>query len=295
MPDYVNSSETRVLLDGNRLEGVQSYSLDIPYSAQKIISNGDKAAVSFPIGTDPAQFQFSWDVSNKSWQQDVLFSGGALNNNKKTVVISDLDGSKNISGYLSSYSFSAAVGQKATCDATLVCDSVSYATGNPTTNQNHTNDSYEVGIASNVFITATDIYSGFNLQDFSFSYSVNRVPVAQVGERFPRIRAVKGAEGQLQFSSLRSDYFALQNTGNFAAPQNFTGVIKDSGGHVFYRAEISGAVLEGVKESCDLDGNETLSFSFSFSPSSLSVERDDFLLSQSGSFILQQNGSRIIL
>ncbi len=282
-------------MDNNRLEGIQSYSLDVPYSAQKIVSNGNKAVGSFPIGTDPAQFQLSWNVSNKPWQQDFLFSGGSVNNNRKSLVVSDLDGTKSISGYLSSYSFSAAVGQIARADASFTCDSVFYETGSPTTMQNHTDDDYEVGIPSLIFISGSSIYSGFNLQDFSFSYDVNRVPISQVGERFPRVRAAKDSAGQIQFSALRSDYFALNNTGNFSAPQDFSCIIKDKDGHVFYRAEISGAILEDVKESCEIDGNESLSFSFFFSPSSLSVERDNFLLQQNGDFVLQQNGSRIIL
>ncbi len=295
MSDYVNSSEIRVHMDNNRLEGIQSYSLDIPYSAGKLISNGDKAPISFPVGTEPAQFQLNWDVSNKAWQQDVLFSGGSLNNNRKTLRISDLDGSKNISGYLSSYSFSAAVGQIAKGDASFICDSIHYETGNSTTLQNHTDDNYEVGIPSMIFISGSDIYNTFNLQDFSFSYNIDRAAISQVGERFPRIRAVKGAEGQLQFSSLRSDYFALNNTGNFSAPQVFSCEVKDNGGHTFYRAQISGAILEGVKEACDLDGNESLSFSFFFSPSNLTVDRDNFLLLEDGDYLLLEDGSRIIL
>ena len=282
-------------MDNNRLEGIQSYSLDIPYSAGKLISNGGKAPTSFPIGTEPAQFQLTWDVSNKAWEQDVLFSGGSLNNNRKTISVSDLDGTKSISGYLSSYSFSAAVGQVAKGNASFVCDSVYYETGNPTILQEHTDDDYDVGIPSLIFVTGSSIYNAFNLQDFSLSYDVNRVPISQVGERFPRIRAVKDAAGQMQFSALRSNYFALNNTGNFGTPQTFSCEVKDNGGHTFYRAQISGAILENVSESCDLDGNESLSFSFFFSPLNLSVTRDSFILREDGDYLLAEDGFRILL
>lgn len=275
--DRVHSSETQLFYTGVRIPAIQSIEFSTDKSStdlrplgelsykERILNANQTTNLSYSILVTTGASGF--DPFYTFQQQDEGFlSTGSYGFN-----IKDFAGENTITGaYLSSYSLEGSVGDFVRGSVSYEADSISYNTANSIDFSDMSNDNFSVFVPKDIEITCVGINSGaartngFNIQNFSVGVDLNRKLVTRVGSRTPNFRYPElPIDGSLNINFLKNAVTGIDLSPLVVDTGVISIFLKDDDG-IQQTYTMNQCSLKSVSESIDLDGNNTINFSYIF-------------------------------
>lgn len=266
--DRVSYGDTRVYINDVLLKGISSCEINTTREVEnlrsinhhettdRIIKSDQKpeATLSWILGEDSSDPFFSFQTSG-------ILSVESFNIKKKDIV-----GVEEVkSGFLTSYSVNAAVGDLITAEAKYEGIDFSFTEAGKLTLGVQTSDSYKSFLPSKIQLSATfqegDIFT-FPIQSFQINVPVPRQSLKRLGEQSPKYRLpTLPTEATVSFSAIKNDITGL----------DFSRIVLEKGNFEFLLATcddvnksytLSGCSLLGISESIDLEGNAAIDFNY---------------------------------
>ena len=268
------------------MSGVQAFS----YSSSKLTENMNSLGhiarpvnIILPEQTSESSMEFTLPLGSNGGSSDPFFdsqSSGVLSTERFTVSSKDLVGETTISGcYLTQYSISCSIGEPARGSVSYEGEVPILDAGSFLLESQQTDDDYTLFKPSNIFITpdfADGIgTSGHCVQNFSLSFSIDRLPVTRLTQNVPYTRyPTLPIFGELTMSVIKNQLVGVDVSSIVAPTGAFAIDLCDTDNDPVIRYIVSGCMLEDVSSNSSLDENETLDFSYRFPLSNLTFSRE---------------------
>jgi len=301
--ERVSYGDTRVYINDVLLKGVSSCDINTTRDVEnlraithyettdRILKSDQKpeATISWILGEDSSDPFFDFQNSG-------ILSVESFNIKKKDIV-----GVEEVkSGFLTSYSVNAAVGDLITAEVQYEGVDFSFTPSGKLTLGDQVSHSYKSFLPSKIELSATfqegNIFN-FPIQSFQISVPVPRAPLKRLGEFSPKYKVpTLPTEATVSFSAIKNDITGI----------DFSKIVLEKGDFEFFLATcddvsksygLNGCSLLGISESINLDGNATIDFNYAASLTNQSF----FLTSQeqgiysSDDFLLESNDSYSLL
>ena len=266
--DRVSYADTRVYINDVLLTGVSSCDIETTREVENLRSiNRYETTDRVTKSSQVPQATISWILGVGSsdpffnFQNSGIVSVESFNIKKKDIV-----GVEEIkSGYLTSYSVSASVGNLVTAEAKYDGNAYSFTETGKLTLGVQTSDSYRGFLPSKISLSASfsegNIFA-FPIQSFQISVPISRAPFKKLGDSTPSYRIpTLPAEASVSFSAIKNDITGIDfskivlEKGNFS----FSLLACNNSGKTYTLKDCS---LIGVSESIDLDGNASIDFNY---------------------------------
>ena len=272
----VNSADTQIFINNNRLAGVQSFSLSNNKEVLDLQPLG-KFDISDKIQTPNQKVDFTLDfllVNDKSYiRSDPFFcfqTSGIISVENFNFKVRDLVGENSISGaYLTSYSIKGAVGDFVRGAVAYEANSVAFSETPQLTYSCQTSD-----VLSTFNPNKIKIYSNFNeginsdsfnIQSFDLNIPIQRKPISRLGISTPLYRYPNlPTNGDLNFSIIKNQITGADLSKLVLDKGNITIDLNDEYNETLVSYSISGCSLLSISEKNDLDNNATLDFAYNF-------------------------------
>ena len=268
------------------MSGVQAFS----YSSSKLTENMNSLGhiarpvnIILPEQTSESSMEFTLPLGSNGGSSDPFFdsqSSGVLSTERFTVSSKDLVGETTISGcYLTQYSISCSIGEPARGSVSYEGEVPILDAGSFLLESQQTDDDYTLFKPSNIFITpdfADGIgTSGHCVQNFSLSFSIDRLPVTRLTQNVPYTRyPTLPIFGELTMSVIKNQLVGVDVSSIVVPTGAFAIDLCDTDNDPVIRYIVSGCMLEDVSSNSSLDENETLDFSYRFPLSNLTFSRE---------------------
>jgi hypothetical protein len=276
--DRVHSSETQLFYTGVRVPAVQS----IDFSTEKISTALQKLGrfnYSDRIlnSNQTTSFSYSILITTGSSALDPFYTfqeqeSGFLSTKSYGFNIKDFAGENTVTGaYLTSYSLDGSVGEVVKGTSSYEADQVSFNSSNSISFSDLSADNFNVFIPRNISISSSSIAtegvstSSLNIQSFGVSVGVTREPKNRLGSRTPEFRyPTMPVDGSLNISFLKNSVTGLDLSPLVMDTGTISIDLKDDDGLTRMSYPMKQCSLKSVSESIDLDGNNTINFSYVF-------------------------------
>ena len=293
--DRVSYGDTRVYINDSLLKGVSSCSIETTREVENLRSitryeTPDRILKSNQI----PQATISWTLGEESsdpffdFQNSGVLSVESFNIKKKDIVgVNEV-----ISGFLTSYSVNAAVGDLVTAEAQYEGTDYSFTESGKLTLGDQTSNSYKSFLPAKIDLSATfpegSIFS-CPVQSFQINVPIPRTPLKRLGEMAPKYRIpTLPSEATVSFSAIKNNITGLDFSKIVLEKGNFSFDLKSCNdvGKIY---SLNGCSLIGVSESIDLEGNATIDFSYV-----ASITNQSFSLSDDGGGLADSSGTTLI-
>jgi len=281
--ERVSYGDSRVYINNVLLKGVSSCEFNTTREVENLRSINHYETTDRLLKSDQKpEASISWILGEESsdpffdFQNSGILSVESFNIKKKDVVgVEEV-----ISGFLTSYSVNAAVGDLITADVQYEGVDFSFTESGKLTLGEQTNHSYKSFLPSKIQLSATfqegDIFS-FPVQSFQINVPIPRSSLKRLGEMKPKYRTpTLPTEATVSFSTIKNDITGL----------DFSKILLEKGDFEFELGScqdvtkaysVRGCSLLGISESIDLEGNATIDFNYVSS-----VTNDSFFLNSEG-------------
>ena len=266
--ERVSYGDTRVYINDTLLKGISSCSIETTREVENLRSSTHYETTDRIIKSNQVpQATISWILGEESsdpffdFQNSGVLSVESFNIKKKDIVGTN----ELISGFLTSYSVNAAVGDLVTAEAQYEGLDYAFSESGALTLGDQTEHSYKSFLPSKIDLSATfpegNIFS-FPVQSFQISVPVPRAPLKRLGEQSAKYRIpTLPTEATVSFSAIKNDITGLDFSQIVLEKGDFSFDIKSCQdvGKIY---TVSGCSLIGISESINLDGNATLDFNY---------------------------------
>lgn len=273
----ITYADSKVYVDGIPLKGVSSCEINTTREVENIRSLLHYETTDRFLKSDQKpEVTISWILGDEStdpffdFQTEGLLSTESFDIKKKDIIVIDYEtatvGIQEMkSGFLTSYSVNASVGEPITAEAKYEGISYSTKTEFESLELFQTNHSYGTFLPSRIELSASfpegDIFK-FKIQSFQISVPIQRQSLKGLGEMSPNYRIpTLPAEATVSFSAIKTDITGI----------DFSKILLEKGNFLFNLKScsvsdkqygLSGCSLLGISESLDLEGNETIDFNY---------------------------------
>lgn len=266
--DRVTYADTRVYVNDILLTGVSECSIETTRDFEDLRSAKRYDVTDRILKSNQVpKATISWILGEKSTDPFFNFQkSGILSVENFNIKKRDIVGTNEIkSGFLTSYSVEASVGNTITAQAQYEGTDYSFNSTNKLTAGVQTSDSYNAFIPSKINMSATfqegNIFS-FPVQSFQLSISVPRTPLKRLGEMIPKYRIpTLPVEASVDFSVIKTDITGV----------NFSKILLEKGNFSFLMSScnntqktyiLKDCSLVGISESVSEDGSATIDFNY---------------------------------
>ena len=278
--DRVTYADSRIYINDVLLTGISECSIETSRDFEDLRSIKRYEVTDRILKSDQTpKATISWIIGEKStdpffnFQKSGIISVENFNIKKKDIVgVNEIK-----SGFLTSYSVDASVGNPITAQAEYEGTDYSFTSNEKLTIGSETSDYYNVFLPSKINISANfqegKIFS-LPVQSFKISVSVPRTALKRVGEMKPKYRIpTLPAEASIDFSVIKSDVTGI----------DFSKILLEEGDFTFSMSScnniqktylLKNCSLTNVSESLDLDGSATIDFNYTSS-----ITKNSFSLS----------------
>lgn len=269
--DRVNSADSRVYVNNDRLIGVTNFSINYDRGVEELRALGSSHVVDrILISNQTPSVDISWVLGDDSsdpffdHQTEGLISVESFNIKKR-----DTAGSVEIHDcFLTSYSIDASVGSLVNGSITYEGSLVEFLEVEELTQGDSTEDYYDAFLPSTIQLSASfeegQIFE-LPIQSFDINVSIPRETIKKMGDLTPEYRYPTLPLGaSVSFSVIKSKVKEL----------DFTRILMEKGNFVFEMSSCQGlkkgyilshCSLIGVGESLNIDGNAELNFEYAAS------------------------------
>lgn len=266
--DRVNYGDTRVYINNTILKGVSDCSIETTREVENLRSitryeTPDRILKSNQV----PKVTISWILGEESTDPFFDFqNSGILSVENFEIKKRDIAGVHVVnSGFLTSYSVNASVGDLITAEAQYEGLGYSFADSGKLTIREQTADSYRSFLPSKISLSATfaegDIFK-FPIQSFSIDIPTPRTPLKRLGEMTAKYMIpTLPSEATVSFSAVKNDITGIDFSKIILEKGDFSFDIRSCRdfGKVYYLTECS---LVGISETVNLDGNATIDFNY---------------------------------
>lgn len=293
--ERVSYGDSRVYINDVQLKGISSCSIDTTREVENLRSLVHYETTDRIIKSDQKpEITISWILGEES--SDPFFdfqSSGILSVESFNIKKKDIAGVQEVkSGFLTSYSVNAAVGDLITAEAQYEGVGFSFTESGKLTLGVQTSDSYKSFLPSKIQLSATfqegDIFA-FPIQSFQITVPIPRQTLKRLGEHAPQYRIpTLPTEATVSFSAIKTDITGLDFSKIVLEKGDFSFDLRscDDVGRTYSLANCS---LLGISESIDLDGNATIDFNYV-----AGLTNSSFSFSESIEGIFDSGGSQLL-
>jgi hypothetical protein len=278
--DRVTSADSRIYVNGVLLTGVSECSIETNRDIEDIRSINRYEVVNKVLKSNQTPTAtISWILGEQStdpffdFQQSGIISIENFNITKKDIVgVNEIK-----SGFLTSYSVQASVGDVISAQAEYEANGTSFTEVGKLTIGDQTSHSYNTFLPSKINMSANfaegDVFS-FPVQSFSIAASIPRTPLKRVGEMVPKYRIpTLPTEASISFSVIKNDVTGMDFSKILLEKGNFS-FSMSSCQNIQKTYSINNCYLIGISESLSNDGSATIDFNYNSS-----LTNNSFLLS----------------
>ncbi len=269
----IDSSDKQVFINGSRLKGVQTCSVETPREFQELRQVGNLGVTDRILNSKQTSVLNLDFILCDSGQNDPFFdfeTSGVLSVEKFDFSIKDLVGENILSGaYLNSYTLNAEIGALAKGSVTYDCDIYAFNNTGVLTMNDQSSDFFGVYQPRHMSVSSSFgdglNSSGFCIQKFEISLQISRNAKSVLGNRYAFTRYPQlPVNGTASFSIIKNSITGI----------DFSQLVLDKGTLTFKLNDgfanekqyiITDCSLEKIQESHDLDQNAMLDFSYVFS------------------------------
>ena len=281
--DRIHSSETQLFYTGARIPAIQSIDFSTSKDSTDLRPLGSLSNTRSILNSNQTTtFSYSNLITTGASGLDPFYhyqfrQSGFLTNVNYGFNIKDFAGENTITGaYLTSYSLKGAVGEFVQGESTYEGDAVSYNSTNSISFSDMSDDTFDVFLPRNISIsTAGSIGSSntgsintatVNVQSFNISLDISRSAKNRLGSRTPEFRYPSlPLNGSLNVSFLKNSVTGIDMGPLVLDTGTITVDLKDDSDATIMSFINSGCSLRSMSEGLDLDGNNTINFSYVFS------------------------------
>jgi hypothetical protein len=276
--DRVHSSETQLFYTGVRVPAVQSISFSTDKSSTDLRPLGDLSYKERILNSNQTtNFSYSILVTTGASGFDPFYTFqeqeiGFLSTRNYGFNIRDFAGQNTITGaYLTSYSLEGSVGGFVRGTSSYEADDVSYTASNSIDFTDLSSDNFNVFIPRNIEITSSSLSSEgsststLNIQNFNINVGITRRPVNILGSRTPEFRYPElPIDGSFDISFLKNSVTGIDLSSLVVDTGTMSVNLKNDAGTTMMSYTMNQSSLKSVSESIDLDGNNSINFSYTF-------------------------------
>ena len=276
--DRVHSSETQLFYTGVRVPAVQSISFSTDKSSTDLRPLGDLSYKERILNSNQTtNFSYSILLTTGASALDPFYTFqeqeiGFLSTRNYGFNIRDFAGQNTITGaYLTSYSLEGSVGGFVRGTSSYEADDVSYTASNSIDFTDLSSDNFNVFIPRNIEITSSSLSSEggststLNIQNFNINVGITRIPVNILGSRTPEFRYPElPIDGSFDISFLKNSVTGIDLSSLVVDTGTMSVDLKSDDGLTQMSYTMKQCSLKSVSESIDLDGNNSINFSYTF-------------------------------
>jgi len=276
--DRVLSSETQLFYTGVRVPAVQSVDFSTEKASTPLQKLGNfNYSERILNSNQTTSFSYSVLITTGASTLDPFYTfqeqeSGFLSTKNYGFNIKDFAGENTITGaYLTSYSLNGAVGEMVKGTSSYNADQVSFSPSNSISFSDLSNDDFNIFIPKNITINSSSLTtegvstSSLNIQSFDVSVNIQREPRNRLGSRTPEFRyPTMPVDGSLNVSFLKNSVTGIDLSPLIVDTGTISIDLKSNDGLTRMSYPMKQCSLKSVSESVDLDGNNTINFSYVF-------------------------------
>ena len=276
--DRVLSSETQLFYTGVRVPAVQSVDFSTEKDSTPLQKLGNfNYSERILNSNQTTSFSYSVLITTGGSALDPFYTfqeqeSGFLSTKNYGFNIKDFAGENTITGaYLTSYSLNGAVGEMVRGTSSYEADQVSFTSSNSISFSDLSDDNFNVFVPRNISISSATLTgegvstSSLNIQSFDISVDIQRESRNRLGSRTPEFRyPTMPVDGSLNVSFLKNSVTGIDLSPLVVDTGTISIDLKDNDGLTRMSYPMKQCSLKSVSEAVDLDGNNTINFSYVF-------------------------------
>ena len=276
--DRVHSSETQLFYTGIRVPAVQSIEFSTEKNSTDLTPLGNLSYQDRILNSNQTtNFSYSILITTGSEALDPFYTfqeqeSGFLSTRSYGFDIRDFAGKNTITGaYLTSYSLQGSVGDFEKGASSYEADSISYTDSNSIDFSDMSNDDFNIFRPRNITISSSSLSTEgassteLNIQSFNIGVNVNRQSFNRLGSRTPEFRYPQlPIDGDFNISFLKNSVTGIDLSSLVVDTGTMSLDLKSDDGLTRMSYTMKQCSLKSVSESTDLDGNNSINFSYTF-------------------------------